>query len=203
MSENLNNVIASNIHTSSSKEQINIDLDNLLNELSKLKNEATLLYKNNKIEEAINKYIEIYKILKKELPKIHIDYSYSYKYDEIMLLYRKILSKLALCYYIEGNYTEAIKYDLKVITLEPKNVKSIVRLFNSYSKNNKCLQAVYYGKLFKDLDIDLKNKFKGMDKIIEEEEIKLKKMQECNIIKYFISLLIFFLAILLYYIIKK
>ena len=201
MTENLTNMIPSNIHTSLSKEQINIDIDNLLSELSKLKNAATLLYKNNKIEEAINKYTEICKILEKELPKMYIEASYSYKYDEITLLYRKILSKLALCYFIEGKYTESIKYDLKVISLEPKNVKSIVRLFNSYSRNNKCLQAVFYGRLFKDLNIDLKNKFKGMDKIIEEEEIKLKKMQECNIaMKYFISLLIFFLAILLYYI---
>ena len=96
-----------------------------------------------------------------------------------------------------------------MIALEPKYGRSIVRLFKSYSKINKVQQAVFYGNVFLDLDIDTRKKFKGINEIIEEEKIKLKNIQKQeknkankDLIIIFGSFLILFIA-LIFYLLKK
>ena len=103
-----------------------------------------------------------------------------------------------------------IVYDLKLIALDPKFEESIVRLFNSYSKINKNQQAVYYGELFMDLDKDIRDKFQGTEKKIEDEKIKLNKLQKeeekrikRNMIQFCVPIFIFFLSLVFWYIFKR
>ena len=160
-----------------------IRLDNtsdLLEELTKYKEEGNNLYKEKKIEEAKLKFKEGYDKYEREIPDIKKNFSNSPKFNEIEIESNKILSNLALCYYKQGKYTEAIEYDLKLFSKSPKFGKSIVRLFRSYSKLNKIQQAVYYGELFLELDQDTRNKFKGIQDKVKGEQLKLKKMQDAE-----------------------
>ena len=126
------------------------------------------------------------------------------------MLFKKLLSNLALCYYGQEKFKEAIVYDLKLIALDPKFEESIVRLFNSYSKINKNQQAVYYGELFMDLDKDIRDKFQGTEKKIEDEKIKLNKLQKeeekrikRNMIQFCVPIFIFFLSLVFWYIFNR
>ena len=97
-----------------------------------------------------------------------------------------------------------------MIALDPKYGRSIVRLLKSYSKINKTQQAVFYGDVFRNLDMDTRNKFKGINEIIEEENIKLKKIQKeennkanKDLIKFVCPILIFIIAVIFFYLFKK
>ena len=116
----------------------------------------------------------------KEIAEIRKDFSNSPKFKEIEIESNKILSNLALCYYKQGKYTEAIEYDLKLYKKSPKFGKSIVRLFKSYAKLNNIQQAVYYGEVFLELDQETRNKFKGTQDRVIGVQLKLKKMQEAE-----------------------
>ena len=189
------------------KEQNKNYLFNLIEELKIKKNEANILYKNKKIEEAKKQYLEAYNLFEKDSPKIYNEYYKDNNINELNNIYKNILSNLALCYYSQKMYKEAIIYDLKFIAFEPNNVYCIVRLFYSYSNLNKYMQAVFYGDVFLELEEDLKNKVEDISQKIKEEKKKLKKFQKNftrnNILKFFGSLIIIFLAIILYYIFKK
>ena len=182
------------------------NFSNLLNELTSKVEQADLLYKNNKLEDAKNKLIDVYKKIESEFPHINAEYGYNEKYKKLFLLYKKTLSNIALFNFIQKSYKEAIIYDLKLIIIAPKNDECIVRLFKSYSKINKCSQAVFYGGLFMELDKEIKDKYTGLEKYIEEEKNKLKKIHQSQVRKnifIFSFLLIIPLSVLLFYFLRK
>ena len=191
------------------KEEKNTDLTNLIDELEKIKNKGNELYKRKQIEEATTKFNEGYQIFIKESPIIYKELYINKQCENVILIYKKILSNLALCYYMQKNFDKAIEFDLKLLALEPKFGKSIVRLFNSYSKINKCQQAVYYGEIFMDLNYEIRKKFNGMERKLEEEKVKLSKLQKAEesrikfVFIFYGSIFILFLSLIYYYIFKK
>ena len=201
------------VDSSSNARVTEIRLDNtsdLLDELINYKEEGNKLYKEKKIDEARLKFKEGYDKYEREIPEIRKNFSNCPKYNEIEIESNKILSNLALCYFKQQKYTEAIEYDLKLFTKNPKFGKSIVRLFRSYSKLNKIQQAVYYGEVFLELDQETRNKFKGTQDKVKGQQLKLKKMQEAekdkikkDFGKYVFPAVILCLAVLGYMLFRK
>ena len=146
------------------------DFSNLISELTKIKDEGNSLYKEKKIEEAKNKFKEGNDKFEKESSLINKEKENNEQCKDVLLLLKKILSNLALCYYKQGKYKESIEYDLKIIANYPKFGKSIVRLFNAYLRLNNLQQAVYYGDLFLELDQETRDKFKGT-----QTKVQMKK----------------------------
>ena len=189
------------------------DCSKLISELTKIKDDGNILYRKKKIDEAKDKYKEGMEKFETKNSLINKETVNNEKYKEVLLLYKKILSNLALCYYKQGKYKEAIDYDLKLIALYPKFGKSIVRLIKSYSKLNLTQQSVYYGDLFLDLEQETRDKFKGTQDVIQEEKKKLKNIQKeekaktnknLNYVKYlFIPILVLILAILIFVFLKS
>jgi tetratricopeptide (TPR) repeat protein len=203
----INEAISSNV---SSGDSIKVDFSKLITDLTKIKDEGNALYKEKKLEEAKQKFVEGLELFKKESPLVNKERGNNEQCKEVLILYRKILSNLALCYYKEKNFEKAIEYDLKNIEDNPKFGKSIVRLFNSYSKLNKIQQAVYYGDLFLELDHETRDKFKGTQTKVQEEKNRLKKIQQQekekikkDFAKYGIPALILLLAILVFLLFRK
>ena len=181
----------------------------LIKELTKYKEEGCALYKEKKIEEAKAKFKEGFDKFEKESAKISKESSNN-EYKEIIILGKKLLSNLALCYYKQGKYAEAIDYDIKLLTIHPKFGKSIVRLFNSYSRLNKIQQAVYYGELFLELDQETRDKFKGTQDKVKREQLKLKNIQKAekdkikkDFGKYVLPIVILCLAVLGFMLFRK
>ena len=182
----------------------------LIKELTKYKEEGCALYKEKKIEEAKAKFKEGFDKFEKESAKIIKDNSNGEEYKQIIILGQKLLSNLALCYYKQGKYAEAIDYDIKLLTSHPKFGKSIVRLFNSYSRLNKIQQAVYYGELFLELDQETRDKFKGTQDKVKREQLKLKNIQKAekdkikkDFGKYVLPIVILCLAVLGFMLFRK
>ena len=168
------------------------------------------MYKKKQLEEAKTKFYEGYKLFEKESSIIYNEFYINEQCESLIIIYKKILSNLALCYYKQENYNKSIEFDLKLIALEPKFGKSIVRLFNSYSKINKNQQAIFYGELFMDLNKEIRIKFKDTEQKIFGEKIKLNKLQteeESRIKKniYFLCspIIILILSAIIYKIFKK
>ena len=179
---------------------------NILSELKKTKDEGNVLYENNNLEEAKNVFLNGYNLFHKEI-KVIDNANLENIMNEIFIEYKKILSKLANCYYKQEKYEDSIIYDLKLIELEPKNCKSLARLFYSYSKLNKCQQAIFYGEIIMDLSDDGKNKFVDISKKVIEEKNKLSKIQEKTFLTHifivFGSVTVIILAIFLFYILRN
>ena len=182
----------------------------LLEELTNYKNEGCELYKQKKADEALLKFKEGFEKFEKEKPKIPKDATNTEDYKNLLLISKKILSNLALCYYKQGKYNEAIQYDMKLLESDPKFGKAIVRIFNSYSKLKQTQQAVYFGDMFLELAQDVRDKFKGTQDKIQQEKLKLKKIQkeEAEKIKkdfgkYVLPLVILCLAVFVYMLFKK
>ena len=198
------NKIGSNLDSVTKSKQDNII--NILSELKKIKDEGNVLYENNNLEEAKNVFLNGYNLFHKEI-KVIDNANLENIMNEIFIEYKKILSKLAKCYYKQEKYEDSIIYDLKLIELEPKNCKSLVRLFYSYSKLNKCQQAIFYGEIIMDLSDDGKNKFMDISKKVIEEKNKLSKIQEKEFLKHifiaFGSVIVIILAVFLFYILKN
>ena len=208
--EQIDNILKSDNIPNKNKEEKIIDFTNLIDELEKIKNEGNKLYKSKQIEEAKTKFIEGYKIFEKNTLNIYNQLYCNKQCENIIIIYKKILSNLALCFYKQEDFNKAIEFDLKLIALEPKFGKSIVRLFNCYSKISKSQQAVYYGELFTDLNEDIKKKFTGMERKVEEEKIKLSKIQKEENIRikkgmflFCGPIIIFLLSVIYYYLFKK
>ena len=186
------------------------DFSNLITELTKIKDEGNALYKRKNLEEAKKKYNEGIELFAKNKALVNKEKSKNDQCKEILLLYQKILSNYALCFYKQGNYENAIKYDLKLFEENPKFGKSIVRLFNSYSKINNIQQAVLYGDLFLELDQETRDKYKGIQDKVQEEKKKLKDIQEKEKEKikkefkrYAVPALILLLGILFFLLFRK
>jgi tetratricopeptide (TPR) repeat protein len=181
----------------------------LVNDLTKYKDEGCALYKEKKIVEATNKFRQGFRQFEDEISGLKKDSLNDDEYNEIILLGKKILSNLALCFYKQGNYKQAIFYDLKLLKNHPNFGKSIVRLFKSSIKLNKIKLAVEYGELFLKLDEETRNKFKGTENQIKEAQLKLKKIEKeeekakSGLGKYFLPFVILCIAVLGYYLLKK
>ena len=181
----------------------------LVNDLTKYKDEGCALYKEKKIVEATNKFRQGFSQFEDEISGLKKDSLNDDEYNEIILLGKKILSNLALCFYKQGNYPQAIIYDLKLLKNHPNFGKSIVRLFKSSIKLNKIKLAVEYGELFLKLDEETRNKFKGTENQIKEAQLKLKKIEKeeekakSGLGKYFLPFVILCIAVLGYYLLKK
>jgi tetratricopeptide (TPR) repeat protein len=181
----------------------------LVNDLTKYKDEGCALYKEKKIVEATNKFMQGSRQFEDEISGLKKDSLNDNEYNEIILLGKKILSNLALCFYKQGNYPQAIFYDLKLLKNHPNFGKSIVRLFKSSIKLNKIKLAVEYGELFLKLDEETRNKFKGTENQIKEAQLKLKKIEKeeekakSGLGKYFLPFVILCIAVLGYYLLKK
>ena len=182
----------------------------LIKELTKYKEEGCALYKEKKIEEAKAKFKEGFDKFEKESARISKESSNNEEYKEIIILGKKLLSNLALCYYKQGKYAEAIDYDIKLLTIHPKFGKSIVRLFNSYSRLNKIQQAVYYGEIFLEWDQETRDKFKGTQDKVKREQLKLKNIQKAekdkikkDFGKYVLPIVILCLAVLGFMLFRK
>ena len=182
----------------------------LIKELTKYKEEGCALYKEKKIEEAKAKFKEGFDKFEKESAKISKESSNNEEYKEIIILGKKLLSNLALCYYKQGKYAEAIDYDIKLLTIHPKFGKSIVRLFNSYSRLNKIQQAVYYGEIFLEWDQETRDKFKGTQDKVKREQLKLKNIQKAekdkikkDFGKYVLPIVVLCLAVLGFMLFRK
>ena len=208
--ERLSDKIVQKSNSEPNKENLESELTKIIKDLTKIKEKGNDLYKRNKKEEALQKFLKGYNQFHESSKKFNNEYSNSRQYEELLIIYKKILSNLALCYYKQGKYKEAIVYDLEMIALDPKYGRSIVRLLKSYSKINKTQQAVFYGDVFRNLDMDTRNKFKGINEIIEEENIKLKKIQKeendkanQDLIKFVCPILILIIAVIFFYLFKK
>ena len=99
---------------------------------------------------------------------------------------------------------------MKLLESDPKFGKAIVRIFNSYSKLKQTQQAVYFGDMFLELAQDVRDKFKGTHDKIQQEKLKLKKIQkeEAEKIKkdfgkYVLPFVILCLAVFIYMLFKK
>ena len=166
--------------------------------------------KKKKIEEAKNKFKEGYEKFEKESSLVNKERENNDQCKDVLLLTKKLLSNLALCYYKQGKYKESVEYDLKIIADHPKFGKSIVRLFNAYSKLNKIQQAVYYGDLFLELDQETRDKFKGTQTKVQDEKLKLKKIQKeekdkikKDFAKFAVPGLVLLLGILIFLLFRK
>ena len=195
---------------SSQKSSDKIDFSNLISELTKIKNDGNNLYKQKKIEESKVKFLEGFDIFNKQLSLINKERGNNDQCKEALLLYKKILSNIALCFYKQEKYKEAIEYDLKLISIHPKFGKSIVRLFNSYSKLNLIQQSVYYGDLFLELEQEIRDKFKGTQKKVQDEKQKLKEIQDAekdkikkDFAKYVVPAIVLLLGILIFLLFRK
>ena len=93
------------------------DFTQLISDLTKIKDEGNALYKKKKIEESEKKYEEGIKLFAKESPLINKERGSNEQCKEVLLLYKKILSNMALSFYKKGNYEKAIEYDLKIIKI--------------------------------------------------------------------------------------
>ena len=149
----------------------------LKKDLENYKNEGNTLYREGKIEEAKLKFKEGYELYKQDFRKIKKSADKKVL-EEVHLLFKKILSNLALCYYKQGEYKESIKYDTELLLAYPKFGKSIVRILKAYTKLKDNPNAVIYGEQFLELDKETRDKFKGTQDIVQEEKLKLKKKQE-------------------------
>ena len=195
--------LSSEGNTSSSQ----IDFSNLFSELTKIKNDGNNLYKQKKIEEAKNKFLEGVELYNKQSHLINKERGNNEQCKEV---YKKILSNTALCFYKQERYKESIEYDLKLISIDPKFGKSIVRLFKSYSKLNLIQQSVFYGDLFLELGQSTREKFKGTKEKVIEEKQRLKDIQDAekdklkkDFAKYGVPAIVLLLGILIYLLFRK
>lgn len=184
------------------KNQPNSDFSDIITELTELEQEGTKLLKQSKLDDAKDKFMKGHNKFETISEKIYNYLTDNDQVEQVLSLHKFSLSKIAECYFEQKKYKEAIVYDLKLICLDPKNYEAIYRLFYSYSKINKCQQAVYYGDIFLDFDEETKNKFKNATEEIEKEKIKLKNYGKNSINKMvfnFILILVLFSLVMLFF----
>ena len=192
----------------SGKNPSNVEFTDLIKELTELNSEGIALMKESKLEEAKEKFFEGNEKFEKVADKVYNLFTNNDKTDKILSLYKTLLSKTAQCFFEQKKYKESIEFDLKLICLEPKDAQAIYRLFNSYSRINKCQQAVYYGDIFLELDTKDQKNFKNAKNEIEKEKRKLVHIQSrhywINIIKFnFILFLFVFIVAKLFFVKNK
>jgi tetratricopeptide (TPR) repeat protein len=174
--ENRNNIKESNNNDNNS-----IHLKKILNELNEINISGENLFKKKLYDKAISKYEEGYEKIKEELSEINRDRTAAYQIEiqYFISLAIKLMSNLSLAYIQKDKYKESIEVDNKIISLDPKYDKSYERLFNSYLKMNRRVEAVFFGDiLIKNFSNDVREKYKEIIPKIENEKKKMEAEYE-------------------------
>ena len=154
------------------QEKIPTDFTELINEIKEIKSVGNELYSKNSFEEAISKYKEGYDKLEKIISKIHEEHSYNPQSEELLTLYKQILSNLSLCYSKNKQYQESIDLDLKIISNDKDYDKSYARLFTNYLNLDKREQSLYFGEMLLKFDDETKKKYEKGDIINKINNLK-------------------------------
>ena len=163
-----------------------IHLKKILKELNEINMSGENLFNKKLYDEAISKYEEGYEKIKEELSEINRDRTAAYQIEiqYFMSLSIKLMSNLSLAYIQKDKYKESIKLDNKIISLDPKYDKSYERLFNSYLKMNRRVEAVFFGDiLIKNFSNDVREKYKEVIPKIENEKKKMEAEYEIEKVK--------------------
>lgn len=204
MSNNLQTLKETLIPKKEQDIQSPVNYDNLFKEANDFFTKGKELYKKKNYKESIDNFQGAYNIIQKELEKISDDIE-TKKKEELLNLFKKIMSNLSLCYFILENYQKSIEFDLQIIPLYPKYDRAFGRLFKSYMKLNKVQQALYYGNLLLNSDKETKEKYADLIPEIKQLQIKNDKERSKNekdLIKY-IPLVILIIAVLFYCLFNK
>ena len=172
----------------------------LTEKLATCKNDGNALFKEKKYDEAIKVYKQGIELYDKE----------TQKNEEANLLYKKLLANTALSYYKQNKFEDSIQYDLKIIQIDPKYDRAIIRLFKAYDKLNKQSQSLYYADIFEKFDETTKKKYKNIGAEISKVKSKLQKVQnrereknKNNLIIMIAPVVVLFLAVVLFFVFKK
>ena len=183
-------------------------------ELNEIKKQGNELYKKNSFEEAIAKYKEGQEKLDAIISKVHLERSYNPQSNDLLDLYKQILSNLSLCYIKLGKNSESIDLNLKIISIDEKYDKAYARLFNAYIKIGKKSEACYFGDILLKFDDDTKNKYKDIIEEIEkakkeiQDEVDKRRAEERkammkSIAKYAVPILVLIAAVCIYFFVFK
>ena len=194
--------------------KIPTDYTELINEINKKKDEGNEEFKKGSIEGALSKYKEAYEKLEKEWPNIDKERDYNPQSSELLTLLIKLSQNLSLCYFKLENYEESIKLDQQIIARDKNYDKSYARLFQSYLKQGKKQQAVYFGIFLLGFDEETKKKYEKLIPEIEEakkdlqaeyDAIRAKERKEMmkSIAKYAIPIIILIAAFAIYFFVFK
>ena len=194
--------------------KIPTDYTELINEINKKKDEGNEEFKKGSIEGALSKYKEAYEKLEKEWPNIDKERDYNPQSSELLTLLIKLSQNLSLCYFKLENYEESIKLDQQIIARDKNYDKSYARLFQSYLKQGKKQQAVYFGIFLLGFDEETKKKYEKLIPEIEEakkdlqaeyDAIRAKERKEMmkSIAKYAIPIVILIAAFAIYFFVFK
>ena len=190
--------------------KIPTNFTNILTESQEYKKQGNELIKTN-LDEAIEKYESAVKLLEPVITKANKEKEYNPQSQEIITIYKQIMSNLSLSYFKKENYTKSKELDIKIISFDPNYDKCYARLFNSCLKLNQPEHAVYFGDiLLKKFTPETLEKYKDIVPKIEEEtkklqnkydEIKRKERNEFikSIVKWVIPLIVLFGAAFCYY----
>ena len=194
--------------------KIPTDYTELINEINKKKDEGNEEFKKGYIEGALSKYKEAYEKLEKEWPNIDKERDYNPQSSELLTLLIKLSQNLSLCYFKLENYEESIKLDQQIIARDKNYDKSYARLFQSYLKQGKKQQAVYFGIFLLGFDEETKKKYEEVIPEIEEakkdlqaeyDAIRAKERKEMlkSFAKYAIPIVILIAAFAIYFFVFK
>ena len=194
--------------------EIPTDFTELIKELNEIKKQGNELYKKNSFEEAIAKYKEGQEKLDAIISKVHLERSYNPQSNDLLDLYKQILSNLSLCYIKLGKNSESIDLNLKIISIDEKYDKAYARLFNAYIKIGKKSEACYFGDILLKFDDDTKNKYKDIIEEIEkakkeiQDEVDKRRAEERkammkSIAKYAVPILVLIAAVCIYFFVFK
>ena len=194
--------------------KIPTDYTELINEINKKKDEGNEEFKKGSIEGALSKYKEAYEKLEKEWPNIDKERDYNPQSSESLTLLIKLSQNLSLCYFKLENYEESIKLDQQIIARDKNYDKSYARLFQSYLKQGKKQQAVYFGIFLLGFDEETKKKYEKLIPEIEEakkdlqaeyDAIRAKERKEMlkSFAKYAIPIVILIAAFAIYFFVFK
>ena len=194
--------------------KIPTDYTELINEINKKKDEGNEEFKKGSIEGALSKYKEAYEKLEKEWPNIDKERDYNPQSSELFTLLIKLSQNLSLCYFKLENYEESIKLDQQIIARDKNYDKSYARLFQSYLKQGKKQQAVYFGIFLLGFDEETKKKYEKLIPEIEEakkdlqaeyDAIRAKERKEMlkSFAKYAIPIVILIAAFAIYFFVFK
>ena len=149
-----------------------------------------------------------------ELPKINHERSYNPQCEELLTLYKQIMSNLSLCYTKTEKYQESIDLDLKIISIDQNYDKSYGRLLKNYLKINKREQAIYFGEILSKFHDETKEKYKEeLTKLDEtkkqlQDEYNKKRAEERKIMlkkfaKYGLPIIVLIAAVAIYFFVFK
>ena len=190
--------------------KIPTNFSNILTESLEFKKQGNELINSN-IDEAIEKYESAVKLLEPVITKANKEKEYNPQSQEVITIYKQIMSNLSLCYFKKEDYIKSKELDIKIISFDPYYDKCYARLFNTCLKLNQPEHAVYFGDiLLKKFTPETLEKYKDIVPKIEEEtkklqnkydEIKRKERNEFikSIAKWVIPLIVLIAAAFCYY----